>query len=161
MKTIVSIIILYFASCNLILSQSSYDRFYEKHKDEEGIKSLDMSPSVLKFFLNKKDKDTREALNKVRNITVFSADSASQKLIDDLKFNLTGSAYKDIMQIKDGKSTVSFKMKGSSRNIEEILMTVVDTNSLFVLCISGNFNYPEAKGLAGSINAENALSMNK
>ena len=155
MKTIISAIILCVIFGGLAFGQSSYHKFYSDHKDMQGVESFEMSSSLLHFLLKKEDKTTANALKRVGKVTFFVADSASPEMMDELRYSLPGNVYKDVMQIRDGKSTVCFKVRESERDIEEVLMTVTDTNSLVVMCISGSFSHNEVNNLIHSIDVDN------
>lgn len=156
MKNIVFAIALQLLCLNMAVAQNDYDRFYRKYKQEEGVVTFRIPVSLIRLVVDDEDEDLDELFDKVDDVSFFAADDARSELVKGLKQNLPESTYKDMMEIKDGSSTILFKAKEAKDGLEEILMTIEDRESIFVMCITGNFTFEEAKYFIKSVNVDRA-----
>ncbi len=140
------------------LNTDGYMEFYNSHKGGEGVVSFSIPAGLVGFVVrHNAEEDVDELVNKMQRVNFFIADDADKELVKDLKKSLSESKYKDIMQVKDGRSNVVFKIRESEENCDELLMMVQDEEDVFVMCICGGFTVYDAKKLAKSINIKEAV----
>lgn len=161
MRKVILAIALQIACISMAFSQTGYERFFKEYESIDGVESFSLSTSLFRFMLDdkKKEKDADEMLKKIDGISFLVADSAHPQMGEiqkALRSHLPKKKYKKMMEIKDGSSTISFKARGTKKKIDEILLTVMDEDSLFVMCISGNFSLEDAKSLMKSVDVNKA-----
>ncbi len=153
--------IVVFSSCVFSsgkINTDGYMEFYNSHKDGEGVVSFSIPAGLVGFVVrHNAEEDVDELVDKMQKVNFFIAEDADKELVKDLKKSLSESDYKDIMKVKDGRSTVVFKIRESKEYCDELLMMVQDEEDVFVMCICGGFTVHDAKKLAKSINIEDAV----
>ncbi len=102
--------------------------------------------------MDNKDEKWKNAIDKLDDISFLIVNKDPERMKDELVKFLPNKSYKNMMEIKDGDTTVEFMIKGDDEYIDELLMITSDEKSLLVMCITGHLSYEEAKALSGSIN---------
>lgn len=133
-----------------------YKKFYRDYRDSPNVTSFKVPAGFASFFIDKEDKEVKDFLKKMDDISFLILKEANNQTIFDLNKNLPEKLYKEIMVVKDGSSEVTFLARDNGKTIEEILMTVVEENELVIMCMTGDFTREDAKRIAKSINIESA-----
>jgi len=134
-------------------AQKDFQRFYNKHRNDAGAASFDISTSLFRFLLKNQDSDSH-ILNNISRVSLFMSDSATPALKRSLHAHLSKNIYKDLMEIHTDHSGVSIKIRETRDGIEELLFIADADNSLFVLSITGFMTFEEAAALAGSVDLD-------
>lgn len=130
----------------------NYNQFYQTNKNNEGVFSFYLPVVLLRGFLDANDEEIDPLIKKTYSVSVFISDNTSESMRKDLHKHLPSSLYNDLMIMKDGSSTVTFKTRMKNDTLEEILMLATDKKSLVVLNLVGEFTKDDAKKIAKSIN---------
>jgi hypothetical protein len=131
-------------------AQKDFQRFYNKHRNDAGVESFEMSTSLFRFLLKDQETDSR-LLNNINRVSLFMSESASPVLRNSLYSHLPKRMYKDLMEVHTERSGISFKIRETRDGIEELLLIADEGASLFVLSITGFLSFEEAAALAGSV----------
>lgn len=152
MRTLIIICAIQFSLLFQGLAQSNYQQFYNQYGDAEGVVTLSIPTMLVKLMLDEEERaEAGPLFDKVDKISFLAADDTSQEVLNKFKKSMPSASYKDLMEMKDGGSTVLFKVKEVGDGIEELLMTGEDDGSFFVLCLIGSFTWEDASELARSI----------
>jgi hypothetical protein len=142
--------------CNIIWSQNDFNDFYKKYKNTSGIKFTEEITKINNDGINIKGSSGNaigDVYTKINHITYVFSDNTNPGLLKELKENLPGKRYQDLMKKNYDGSIIQFKFKESQNSNNEILLIYSKPSSLFITCITGNFNYNEAKSLINSFNS--------
>lgn len=163
MKTLISLfLIIALNACASSYSNTpDYQQFYKTYRSNEGVVSFSFPTGLAGLFMDKDDADVKAFLKKFDEVSFFISEDGNKKLFPELNKHLPKSTYSTIMEIKDGSSTVTFKAKEHDGAIDEIIMTVDETDSFVVMCISGSFTMEDAKKITKSINVDDAIKIQK
>ncbi len=134
-----------------MMAQNNYQDFYKKNKRNEGVETFSLNPSLFRLMLSKEDQELKDWLKKVDNVSFFVADYATEDLRKELNRSLHPKIYNDLMVVKEGSSTVVFKIKENKDIIEEVVMIATEGDELTVMCLTGWFTMEDAKALAGTV----------
>lgn len=137
---------------------STYKRFYREYRGTDNVITFKIPGGLASIFIDKEEKEVKEFMKKMDDISFFIATDQTNKMILDLNNSLPESVYKDIMVIKDGETEITFLARSGDNFITEIIMAVYEPDNLVVMCISGEFTKEGAKNIAKSINTENAIN---
>lgn len=163
MKTLISLLLI--IALNACASSYSntpdYQQFYKAYKNSDGVVSFSIPTGFAGLFIDKDDADIKEFLKNFDDVSFFISEDGNKKLFPELVKHLPKNTYSTIMEIKDGSSTVTFKAKEKDGKIDEIIMTVDETDSFVVMCISGSFTMEDAKKITKSINVDDAIKIQK
>ncbi len=160
MKIIISFLaVVLLSSCAISKGgEASYRNFYKKYKKTEGIVSFKIPMGLARIFVDNDDKEAKEFLKKADDVSFFIAEEKNNILFSELKNYLPIDVYKDIMVIRDGASTITFKVKDTDNTIEEIIMTVQETDSFVVMCVTGDFDLEDAKAFTKSVDIKEVIN---
>lgn len=153
MRTMTILLTLQLFCATGLFAWQDYDQFYNEHKNETGVLSFRIPTDLLKVFVDE-DEDLDGILNKVDQVSFFISDERAVELMKDLRANLSEGTYKDMIEMKDGGSTIRLKAKEAADGLEELIISVEDEDSLFVLCVKGVFSFEDARRFTKSINTE-------
>ena len=134
-----------------------YNTFYHAFKNEKNIVTFKIPPGLLTLFVEKEEKELKDLMKKVDDISLFIADPVSPFISKELEKNLPAGLYQDIMIINDGPSTIKFKARESKDGFKEIILSVSDPGSLVIICISGTFDHNDANYLARSMKVKDPI----
>ncbi len=140
-------------------AKDGYTMFYNHYNDFDEVITFKLSGSFANMFIEGDDVESAEFMEKMEKISFLIADNVSKEMIVDLNKAMPAAKYKTMMEIKDGGSEVIFFAREDGTAITEILMTVVDDDSLVVMCIYGDFTEKDAKHIAKSINKDSAMKI--
>ncbi len=146
-------ILLIILSVSFSYAQKDFQGFYNKHRNDAGVESFDMSASLFRFLLKNQDSDSH-ILNKISRVSLFMSESATPALKRSLHAHLSKNIYKDLIEIHTEHSGVSIKIRETREGIEELLFIADEDKSLFVLSITGFMTFEEAAALAGSVDLD-------
>ncbi len=139
---------------------TDFSDFYNDYEDDAGIVSFSFPIGLAKAFLNDDDKDAKKAFDKIHKMRFFICEKDNGFYSKKIQNYLPEGTYHDLMVVKDGKETVTFKMKAPVNNkIKEILLIVSEPDSFVAISFMGNFTIDEAKEMASSIKTDNLGSV--
>jgi hypothetical protein len=139
---------------------TDFSDFYNDHEDDAGIVSFSFPIGLAKAFLDDDDKDAKKAFDKIHKMRFFICEKDHGFYSKKIQNYLPEGTYHDLMVVKDGKETVTFKMKAPVNNkIKEILLIVSEPDSFVAISFMGNFTIDEAKEMASSIKTDNLGSV--
>ncbi len=155
MRTLTTIILLVILSIGCATSQE-YDKdftdFYNQYEDDAGIICFQLPGALVNFAIDKDDKNAKELFSKVDKIRFVISENTHNQYDKKIEKYLPNSLYHDLMIIKDDGAKVMFKVKESKKGlIEEIIMTVSESDSFVAISFSGKFNTEDAQKMTGSI----------
>lgn len=153
MKKIIWLFVINLLCISSLSAWQDYDRFYRDHKNEAGVFSFSVPVSLLQVFLED-EPELDDVLSKVDRVSFLVSDENATELTRELNRELAESQYKDMIQMKDGTSTIRLKGKDDGEGLEEIIFSVEDEGALVVICVKGLFTYDDARELARSINTD-------
>ena len=136
-----------------------YKTFYNQYSDSASTITFKVPGLFASMIIDKEDKELKDLVKKIDNISFFVASETSKHMIVDLNKNVPEELYKHVMEIRDGETEIIFFARDNGEMIEEILMTVHEPNELVIMCIYGDFTREDAKKIAKAINTEKALEM--
>jgi len=151
MKKIIIILLLINIFSISLHSQSGYVKLYEKYSNQNQITGISMSSIWLKLFLLLSDEESNYIINKSNKFYLLSSEKKDNVLLNDINQMLPASQYKDLMIIKEGDKTVTFKILMDQKFIREIIMLVDDNENTVVMNIAGKFNKQEAMKIVKDI----------
>jgi hypothetical protein len=161
MKTLLITLLIQLTICSFAVGQSGFSRFFDQHKNDQGVENFTISTSIFRFFLDSNEQELKDLLAKLDEISFFIANTSTPSLTNDFEKSLPEKEYKELMIVKNGTSTVRFKAKEKSDRVDEVVMVVTEPNSLVAMCIKCNITFAEAKKLASSINVNQTVSFKK
>lgn len=150
--TTISLIIISF--CLVTCSQSDFNGYYNKYKNMPGITCFTKSNYSDGIICKGDTKSNFWSLyTKIDHIKYVISEDADPTIIKEMTVSLPGNKYKDLMKYDSNGVSISVKFKESGRNKNEILIIYAKSDSVFIMCLVGDFNYDEAKTCSASIDA--------
>lgn len=160
-KYIINLLLLILTS-SVVIAQKGYNAFYKMYELDKQVGCFKISPGIFKFMMDKESEDYAEHLiHKMREVSFLSVDNPNTKMLSEFTKNTPKRHYKNLMEIKDGESTIVFKAFESGREIHEVLLTVQSDHSLFVMCITGDFDKSDAKKIIKAVDINKAKEQRK
>jgi len=139
---------------------TGYNVFYKEYRDTPHTITFKIPGAFAGMFLDDEDKEVKEFVKKMDNVSFFVAENVSKQMIIDLNKSLPESLYKEIMIINSGAEVeVIFLARDNGDVIEEIVMTVIDDNELVVMCMYGEFTRDDAKKIVKAVEVDNAIKI--
>ncbi len=151
---VIPILLLIILSASISHAQKDFQGFYNKHRNDPGVESFELSTSLFRFLLKNHESDSN-ILNNINRVSLFMTESASPAIRNSLYGHLPKRIYKDLMEVQSEGSGITFKIRETRDGIEELLLIADEGASLFVLSITGFLSFEEAEALAGSVNVSN------
>ncbi len=152
---ILSILLTSFFACgNSQDNNNDFTEFYRANKNKEGVVAFELPMFLAKMVIDKDEEELKQFMKKTDDIRFFIAESSNTALYRKLKNHLSPDIYHDLMIIKDGGSTVTFKIRENKNEIREILMTVVEDSSFVAISFTGKFTIEDAKNMAKSVKTD-------
>ncbi len=161
MKTIIIVIFVFgFFGCSSSQpATTDFSDFYNEHEDDAGIVSFSIPVGIAKAFVEEDDLEAKKALGKIKKIRFFICDKDNGFYGKQLQ-NYLPDVYHDLMIIKEGKETVTFKMKEPEKGkVSEILLIVSEPNSFVAISFTGKFSTDDAEKFAGSIKSDKVAGL--
>lgn len=134
-------------------AQKDFQHFYNTHRNDPGVECFELSTSLFRLLF-KHAEPANNAPKNIERINIFATESANATMRRTLYNHLPGRLYKDLANMQQEGSRVSFRIRESREGIEELIMIADEDNSLFVISIQGFLSFEEAEALAGDINAD-------
>ncbi|MBE9468664.1 MAG: DUF4252 domain-containing protein [Bacteroidetes bacterium] len=154
MKKIISVIlvVLIYTSCMASNEKKDYPSFYKLYKGSENVVNFRLPTDLMAMFINKKDdKELKQFLKDIDNLTFFIAEDSANALLPMLYEYLPSEMYKDVMIIADSSSDIIFKARDDGNSISEIIMLIEESNSFIVMSIEGDFTEKDIKKFVKAI----------
>lgn len=144
------LIILIFVIPNLVFGQKSQlNEFFDKYSGMEGYTSVHITNYMFELVAKiEADEDMEEFKNvtkgldfiKILKISDDGKSGDSEGFMNDLKSVLIKPLYKDLMVVKDGKETVTFKVLEVKKKIVELVMTVEGADEPVLIYMGGDID---------------------
>ncbi len=139
---------------------NDFTDFYHNHGDDSGIVSFSFPVGLAKAFLDDDDKEAKKAFSKLNKMRFFICENDNGYYKKKVQKYLPEGKYHDLIVIKDGKESVSFKMKEPTNGkVKEIVMIVSEPDSFVAISFIGNFTVDDAKEMANSIKTDDLSSI--
>ena len=156
MKTTL-MILLFFSMISCSNSQNisrDFSHFYDKYQDDAGIVSFTIPSFLANMAIDDNDQDAKKVLKKLNKLRFFICEKDNGFYNKTINTYLPENVYHDLLVVKDGPETVTFKMKEPEKEkIKEIILLVTKPDSFVAISFSGDFNLEEAQEMTSSINA--------
>ena len=152
---ILSILLTSFFACgNSQDNNKDFTEFYCVNKNKEGVVAFELPMFLAKMIIDKDEEELKQFMKKTDDIRFFIAENSNTDLYRKLESHLSPDIYHDLIIIKDGGSTVTFKIRENKNKIREILMTVVEDSSFVAISFTGKFTIEDAKKMAKSVKTD-------
>ena len=152
---IISVLFTSFVACgNSQENNNDFTDFYQNNKNTEGVVAFELPMFLAKMVIDKDEEELEQFVKKTDDIRFFISDKSNTELYRKLENHLSPNIYHDLMIVKDGGSTVTFKIREDKDKIREILMTVVEDSSFVAISFTGKFTIEDAKKMAKSVKTE-------
>ncbi len=149
-KIIILNLIFIVLSGSTAFAQKDFQRFYNKHRNDPGVESFELSTSLFRFLL-KGQEASDNMLNNINRVNIFMVESSNVALRNTLYDHLSERIYKDLMSVQNEGSNIRFKVRETRDGIEELLLIADEGGSLFVLSVTGFLSFEDVEDLSGSI----------
>ncbi len=134
---------------------SSLTSFYNKFEGNEGVTRLTISTGLLNMFIDESDDEVQETLKSVTKLSLFVHDKGNtiKGLKNELHRCLPKNSYNDLMILKDGSETITFKIKESKNVVNELVLIVESGKSdeIIVISIEGKIPMDKVKKFGKNI----------
>lgn len=127
--------------------ESQLDAFFNKYSGKEGYTSVYITKYMFELFKKvnnaQEDKEFKEAVSHLNSIKLLTVDSLTNakthfQFRKELLSVLPKNVYKELMVVKDGKSTVTFLIREENSKISEFVMTVDNPSSPLLIYLQGD-----------------------
>ena len=135
-------------------NNNDFTDFYHSNKNTEGVVAFKLPMFLAKMVIDKDEEELKQFMKNTDDIRFFISDKSNTSLYLTLKNHLSPSIYNDLMIIKEGGSTVTFKIREHRNKIREILMTIVEDSSFVAISFTGEFTIEDAKKIAKSVKTD-------
>ncbi len=136
-------------------NNDDFTEFYHEYKNTHGVVAFELPMFLAKMVIDDDDEEELEQfVKKTDDIRFFISDKSNTSLYRKLEQHMPKGTYNDLMIIKKGGSTVTFKIRDRKNKIREILMTVKEDSSFVVISFTGNFTIEDAKKMAKSVKTD-------
>ena len=157
-KIFLIILIFSLLSCNNEdNSQPSYNEFYEIHENDKDVITFNMFPFIFKLFIDKSNKETKEAVDEIDKIKFLINENADARFIKDLNDHLPHRLYQTILTVNEGSAKVRFLIREKDGIANELIMIVEESKTCVIMNIDGNFNIKNVKNLSEKINVDDII----
>jgi len=152
---LISLLLTSFVACgNSQENNNDFTEFYKANKNTEGVVAFELPMFLAKMVIDKDEEELKEFMKKTDDIRFFISDKSNTTLYRKLENHLSPNVYNDLMIIKEGGSTVTFKIRENKNKIREILLTVVEDSSFVAISFTGEFTIEDAKKMAKSVKTD-------
>lgn len=152
---IISLLLTSFLACgNSQETNNDFTEFYHAYKNTDGVVAFELPMFLAKMVIDKDEEELNDFVKKTDDIRFFISDKSNVALYRKLENHLLDGVYNDLMIIKEGTSTVTFKIRERKNMIREILMTVKEDSSFVAISFTGNFTIEDAKKMAKSVKTD-------
>ena len=152
---IISLLLTGFVACgNSQETNNDFTEFYQAYKNTDGVVAFELPMFLAKMVIDKDEEELKEFVKKTDDIRFFISDKSNVALYRELKNYLPNGVYNDLMIVKNGSSTVTFKIRERKNKIREILMTVMEDSSFVAISFTGDFTIEDAKKMAKSVKTD-------
>ena len=152
---IISLFLTSFIACGSAQKNNNdFTEFYQAHKNTDGVVAFELPMFLAKMVIDKDEEELREFVKKTDDIRFFISDKSNTVLYTELENHLPERVYNDLIIVKNGSSTITFKIRERKNRIREILMTVKEDSSFVAISFTGNFTIEDAKKIAKSVKTD-------
>lgn len=149
---VISLFLTSFLACgNSQETNNNFTEFYHTYKNADGVVAFELPMFLVKMVIDNDEEELEHFIKKTDDIRFFISEKGNRALFHQFENHLPKDIYHDLMIIKDGSSTVTFKIRERKNRIREILMTVTEDSAFVVISFTGNFTIEDAKKLTKSI----------
>ncbi len=142
------------SSCNS-QSKNDFSDFYNTHEDDIGIITFSLPIGLANAFIADDDAEAKDAFAKVSNMKFFICEKDNGYYEKKIKKYMPEGTYHDLMVVKNGKESVSFKMKEPTKGKKrEVVLIITEPESFVAISFVGNFTLNDAKEMANSIETD-------
>lgn len=152
---IISLFLTSFVACgNAQKNDNNFTEFYHTYKNTDGVVAFELPMFLAKMVIDKDEEELKEFVKKTDDIRFFISDKSNLALYRELEKHLQGGVYNDLIIIKEGSSTLTFKIRERKNKIREILLTIKEDSSFVAISFTGDFTIEDAKKMAKSVKTD-------
>lgn len=138
-----------------------FNKFYAKYADNEQFTQVTVTSKMFSLFTNieagdPNEKEVIDAMSKLKGLKVLAADSSqdARKFYKEAAAGFAGSAYEELMSVKNGKDDMKFMIKEANGKISELLMLVGGDTKFFFLSLYGEIDLKQISKISKSMNID-------
>lgn len=163
MKYLINIMALMLLSSLQMQAQSkSVNSFYKKYKKEAEARNIKINSFIIDVSRSFMDDETSNILKKFSKVQLLVIDDSKIVNPSDLTHLLKSvkkEQFEDLINIRDGLSSVQILVRDSKKGITDLLLVVQDQeeDDFVLLSIQGLFKYEDLKDLDIDFNGKEHL----
>lgn len=151
-------------SCLAKKNTGSFSNFYSQCRERDGFVTFNLPPSLAGLFVGKDDKDLKKLLSNINDVKFMIYDNKKDSVryfADELKRNLPGHTYEDLLLVNSGCSNVAFKIHMKDNLVTELIIMAIDKDGLFAMSVEGAIELEKVKQLVSSVEVSNIVKKNR
>ena len=125
----------------------SIQSFFDKYEKLEDATVIEISSWPLRMAAKYADdedgKKILEGLNKLHILAMDGENRIDQKEFKQLVKNIRADDFEELMQIRDGKTTVDFLIKENQKKVTNVVILVNDVEDFFLLNLECNLDFDQ------------------
>lgn len=145
-----------------------FTKFYTKYSENDQFTQVTVTSKMFSLFTNieagdPNEKEVLEAMSKLKGLKVLAADSTpdARKYYKEAAASFTGSAYEELMSVKNGRDDMKFMIKEANGKISELMMLVGGDTKFFFLTIYGEIDLKQISKISKSMNIDGMQYLEK
>ncbi len=102
------------------------------------------------MFVDKNNKEVKDAVNKVKEIDIFIKDKADKIFTDDLNKHISSKTYKTLVTANEKDANIKVMINENKDIVSELVVVINEEkeNSCVILRVGGSFNIKDVENLA-------------
>ena len=148
MKTIINIVFIALITVSCSAREKNFRTFYRNHKSDDGVLNLNIPPQLARIFIPDEEILIKDFLKETSSLRLLIKQESDTELASELSSMLSSSDYKDLIFVKDGSEFVRICAKMNKDKIQEIIITVNDSDNFVAVQLKGNYSMATLKKLS-------------
>jgi len=138
---------------------SGYDDFYDLHQRDEGVLTIGMPVFIFKLFIDRSNKQVKEAIEQIETIDLFIKEDAEDSFTDEVMRHFPSRTYKNIYGTNTDEIEIKFMAKEKKDRVDELIMVANEkkNDNCVIMRIGGDFNLKDIKRLAEMIDVDDLV----
>jgi len=163
MKYLINIMALLFLCSFQMQAQSkSVNGFYKKYKKEAKARNIKLNSFIIdisRSFMDEEASNILKKFSKVRLLVIEDSKIVNPTDLTQLMKSVKNEKFEDLINIRDGQSSVQILVRDSKKGITDLLLVVQDQeeDDFVLLSIQGLFKYEDLKDLDIDFNGKEHL----
>ncbi|ELR73560.1 hypothetical protein C900_02645 [Fulvivirga imtechensis AK7] len=160
MKKLITLLLLVSAT-SLVFGQSkTIEAFHSKYKEDRDAKVISLNGSLFKLMasiasFDESDEDLKTIGRIADGITSMEIlaipmykTGFDHKSLDDMRSQLKGEKYEELMTVKEGSDRIYFMTQGTNSQIKNMLVLIKEDDEFMVMNINGSLDMKDLAYLA-------------